>query len=167
MATITDAQGNYSIPGVPTGVSAPVLGFHDKGYRYHNSQYDDLIDIFLSPGETRAFDFSLVLLNQPAGEPQLSAAAISPGQVAPGQQVTFDVTARGGKGGLSTEVIATNPQLGRMVLMEPVGGDRYHATMTMPPETAVGDYAFAFFASSNSCYVNSVFPMVTLHVSQA
>jgi len=167
LATITDAEGRYTVPNVPTGESAPVLGFHDDGYRYHNSAFDDKIDIVLEPDQTYAFDFSLIRLNEPAGEPQLSDATMSPNQVAPGQQVTFEVTAKGGEGGLSPEVIAANPELGRMVLMEPVGGDRYRATVTIPPTTAPGDYAFAFFAASNACYVNSVFPMVTLHIVHA
>jgi len=167
LATITDAEGRYTVPNVPTGESAPVLGFHDDGYRYHNSAFDDKIDIVLEPDQTYAFDFSLIRLNEPAGEPQLSDATMSPNQVAPGQQVTFEVTAKGGEGGLSPEVIAANPELGRMVLMEPVGGDRYRATVTIPSTTAPGDYAFAFFAASNACYVNSVFPMVTLHIVHA
>lgn len=167
LATTTDADGRYTVSNVPAGKSAPVLGFHDDGYRYHNSQYDDKIDIVLKPGETYRFDFSLVRLNDPAGEPQLSDATISPTQVAPGQQVTFEVTAKGGKGKLSTEVIAANPKLGRMILMKSVGGDRYRATVTISPETATGDYSFAFYAASNACYVNSKFPMVTLHIVQA
>ncbi|MGI8404995.1 MAG: carboxypeptidase-like regulatory domain-containing protein [Thermomicrobiales bacterium] len=167
LATMTDADGRYTVPNVPAGKSAPVLGFHDDGYRYHNSQYDDKIDIVLKPGETYHFDFSLIRLNDPAGEPQLSDATISSTQVAPGQQVTFEVTAKGGKGNLSSEVIAANPQLGWMVLMKSVGGDRFRATVTIPSASAPGDYAFAFFAASNACYVNSVFPKVTVHITQS
>jgi len=167
LATITDAEGRYTVPNVPVGKSAPVLGFHDDGYRYHNSQYDDKIDIVLKPGETYRFDFSLIQLNDPAGEPQLSDATISSTQVAPGQQVTFEVTAKGGEGNLSSEVIAANPQLGWMVLMKSVGGDRFRATVTIPSASAPGDYSFAFFAASNACYVNSVFPKVTLHITQS
>ena len=166
LATITDADGHYTVANVPTGESAPVLGFHDAGYRYHNSEFDDKIDIVLEPGETYTFDFSLIPLNEPAGEPQLSDATISPDRVSPGEQVTFEVTAKGGEGGLSPEVIAANPQLGRMILMESVGGDRFRATITISPETPPGDYAFAFFAASNACYVNSEFPVVTLHIVQ-
>jgi len=167
LATITDADGRYAVPNVPAGESAPVLGFHDDGYRYHNSAFDDKIDIVLEPGQTYRFDFSLMRLDDPAGEPQLTDAAIGPDQATPGEQVTFEVTAKGGEGGLSPEVIAANPQLGQMVLMESVGGDRYRATVTISPETPPGDYPFAFFAASNACYVNSVFPMVTLHIGQA
>ena len=167
LATMTDANGRYTVLNVPVGESAPVLGFHDNGYRYHNSAFDDKIDIVLKPGETYRFDFSLVRLNDPAGEPQLTAATISPDHIAPGQQVTFEVTANGGKGKLSSEVIAANPKLGRMILMKSVGGDRYRATVTISPETPTGDYSFAFFAASNACYVNSKFPMVTLHIVQA
>jgi hypothetical protein len=54
-----------------------------------------------------------------------------------------------------------------MVLMEPVGGDRYRATVTIPSGSVPGDYSFAFFAASNACYANSVFPMVTLYIVQA
>lgn len=167
LATITDAEGRYTVTNVPAGKSAPVLGFHGGGYRYHNSQYDDKIDIVLKPGETYRFDFSLIRLNEPAGEPQLSDATISSTQVAPGQQVTFEVTAKGGKGNLSSEVIAANPQLGWMVLMKSVGGDRYRATVTIPSASAPGDYSFAFFAASNACYVNGVFPKITLHITQS
>jgi len=123
--------------------------------------------IVLKPGQTYRFDFSLIRLNDPAGEPQLSDAAISPDRVTPGEQVTFEVTVKGGEGGLSPEVIAASPRLGRMVLMEPVGGDRYRATVIIPSESVPGDYSFAFFAASNACYVNSVFPMVTLYIVQA
>jgi hypothetical protein len=165
LATTTDADGRYTVSNVPAGKSAPVLGFHDNGYRYHNSQYDDKIDIVLKPGETYRFDFSLIRLNDPAGEPQLSNATISSTQVAPGQHVTFEVTAKGSKGKLSTEVIASNPQLGWMVLMAPVGGDRYRATVTIPSSSAPGDYSFVFFAATNACYLNSVFPKVTLHIT--
>ena len=164
LATITDADGRYTVPNVPTGESAPVLGFHDGGYRYWNSEFDSKIDIVLEPGETYTFDFTLVPLNEPAGEPQLSNAAISPDRVSPGAEVTFEVTAKGGEGGLSPEVIAANPQVGRMILMESVGGDRFRAAFTISPETPPGDYAFAFFAASNACYVNSEFPVVTLHI---
>ena len=148
------------------GESAPVLGFHDAGYRYANSEFDYGLDIVLQPAETYTFDFSLFPLNQPAGEPQLSDAAISPDRVSPGDQVTFEVTAKGGEGGLSAEVIAANPQVGRMVLMEPVGGDRYRVAVAIPPETPLGDYAFGFFAASNACFVNSEFPEATLHIVQ-
>ena len=165
LATITDADGRYTVANVPTGESAPVLGFHDTGYRYHNSEFDDKIDIVLKPGQTYTFDFSLIPLNEPAGEPQLSNATISPDRVSPGAEVTFEVTAKGGKGGLSSEVIAANPQIGRMVLMKSVGGDRFRATVTISTETPPGDYAFAFFAASNACYVNSGFPVVTLRIA--
>lgn len=167
LATITDAEGRYTVPNVPAGKSAPVLGFHDDGYRYHNSAFDDKIDIVLKPGETYRFDFSLIRLNDAAGEPRLSEATMSPTQAAPGQQVTFEVTAKDGKGKLSTEVIASNPQVGWMVLMAPVGGDRYRATVTIPSSSAPGDYSFAFFAASNACYVNGVFPKITLHITQS
>ncbi len=166
LATITDADGRYTVANVPTGESAPVLGFHDAGYRYHNSEFDDKIDIVLEPGETYTFDFSLIPLNEPAGEPQLSNATISPDRVSPREQVAFEVTAKGGEGGLSAEVIAANPQLGRMILMESVGGDRFRATVTISPETPPGEYALAFFAASNACYVNSEFPMVTLSIGR-
>ena len=166
LAAITDADGRYTVANVPTGESAPVLGFHDAGYRYHNSEFDDKIDIVLEPGDTYTFDFSLIPLNEPAGEPQLSNATISPDRVSPGAEVTFEVTAKGGEGDLSAEVIAANPQVGRMVLMESVGGDRFRAMVKLSPETPPGDYAFAFFAASNACYVNSDFPVVTLHIVQ-
>ncbi len=166
LATMTDAEGRYNVTDVPTGESAPVLGFHDAGYRYANSEFDYGLDIVLEPGATYTFDFSLFPLNQPAGEPQLSDAAISPDRVSPGEQVTFEVTAKGGEGGLSAEVIAANPQLRRMILMESVGGDRYRVAVTIPSETPPGDYAFGFFAASNECFVNSEFPEVTLHIVQ-
>ncbi len=166
LATMTGADGRYTVANVPTGESAPVLGFHDGGYRYWNSEFDSKIDIVLEPGETYTFDFTLVPLNEPASEPHVSNAAISPDRVSPGAEVTFEVTAKGGEGGLSPEVIAANPQVGRMILMEPVGGDRFRATFTISPETPPGDYAFAFFAASNKCFVNSEFPVVTLHIVQ-
>lgn len=166
-AGITNADGRYTVPNVPSGTAVDVLGFHDDGYRYHNSRYDADTEFNLEPGETVTYDFGLALLNQPEGEPQLSNAVINPDRAQPGQEVTFEVTARNGAGGLSPEVIAASPELGWMVLMESVGDDRFRTTVTIPSETRPGDYAFAFFAASNECFVNSEFPMITLHVEQA
>src|SRR5262249_49183381 len=121
--------------------------------------------IVLQPGQTYTYDFAVKQLNDPAGEPEVNDPAMTPTQVTPGQQVTFELTARDGKGGLSDEVIAASPQLGRLALLKPIGGDRFPGGLTVPSDTAAGDYPFAFFAASNDCYDNHVFPMLTLHVS--
>lgn len=164
LAGITDAEGRYRVPNVPVGETVDVLGFHEGGYRYHNSDFDANTVFDLEPGQTVTYDFGLVRLNQPEGEPQLSDPVIDPQQAMPGEAVTFEVTAKGGQGGLSPEIIAANPGLGRMVLMESVGDDRFRTTFTIPSDASAGDYPFAFFAASNECFVNSEFPMVTLSI---
>ncbi len=166
LAAITDADGRYRVDNVPAGQPADVFGFHGDGYRYHNSRYDDHLEIVLEPGQTYTFNFSVKPLNDPSGEPEVRDPALFPMMAAPGQEVTFEVTASGGKGGLSDEVFAASPALGRLALLAPVGDDRFRGTLTVPPDTAPGDYPFAFFAASNDCYDNHTFPQVTLHVEQ-
>jgi len=161
---LTNAEGRYRVPDVPVGQNVDVLGFREGGYRYYNSLFDANLEFELNPGETVTHDFGLALLNQPEGEPQLSDEVIDPERVTPGEEVTFAVTAKNGKGGLSPEIIAANPEIGRMVLMESVGDDRFRTTVTISSDTAPGEYPFAFFAASKECFVNSEFPMVTLHV---
>jgi len=165
LSTITGADGRYTVNNVPAGQPADVFGFAGRGYRYHNSIYDDKLKIVLKPGETYTYNFTTFKLNDPAGEPQVSNPSISPDTAAPGQEVTLSLTARGGKGGLSDEVIAASPQLGRLALLVPAGGDRFSSSFTVPIGTAPGDYAFAFFAASNECYDNADFPKLTLHVT--
>jgi hypothetical protein len=165
LSTITGADGRYSVNNVPAGEPADVLGFTGRGYRYHNSIYDDKLKIVLKPGETYTYIFATFKLNDPAGEPQVSNPSISPDTAAPGQEVTLSLTARGGKGGLSDEVIAASPQLGRLALLVPAGGDRFSSSFAIPAGTPPGDYAFAFFAASNECYDNADFPKLTLHVT--
>jgi hypothetical protein len=165
LATITGDDGTYTVKNIPAGQPADVFGFHGGGYRYHNSIYDDNLHIVLQSGQTFVFNFSVFQLNDPAGEPSVSNAAISPASAAPGQSVTFSVSASGGKGGLSDEIIAASPPIGRMVLLAPSGGDTFKGTFTVPAGTPTGDYAFAFFAASNECYDNHTFPVVALHVS--
>lgn len=167
LAGITDAEGRYTVPNVPVGETVDVLGFREGGYRYYNSLFDADMEFTLEPGQTLTHDFGLALLNEPEGEPQLTDAVIDPQRVAPGEEVSFEVTATGGEGGLSPEIIAANPDIGRMVLMESVGDDRYRTTVTFSNDVPPGDYAFAFFAASVECYVNSEFPMVTLHIEDA
>ena len=167
LATITGADGRYTVTNVPAGQPADVFGFYGGGYRYHNSIYDDGLHIVLQPGQTFTFNFSVYQLHDPAGEPQVSNSSITPLTAAPGQTVTFGLTASGGKGGLSDEVIAASPTLGRMALLAPAGGGDYRGTLTVPAGTPPGDYPFAFFAASNDCYDNHVFPQLTLHVAAA
>jgi len=166
LAAITDPDGHYRVDNVPAGQPADVFGFHEGGYRYHNSRYDDHLEIVLEPGQTYPYDFTVRQLNDPSGEPEVRDPALSPMMAAPGQEVTFEVTARGGKGGLSDEVFAASPALGRLALLTPIGGDRFRGTLIVPPDTAPGDYPFAFFAASNDCYDNHTFPQLTLHVEQ-
>ncbi len=166
LAAITDPDGRYRVDNVPAGQPADVFGFHEGGYRYHNSRYDDHLEIVLEPGQTYTYDFTVRQLNDPSGEPEVRDPALSPMMAAPGREVTFEVTARGGKGGLSDEVFAASPQLGRLALLVSVGDDRFRGTLTVPPDTAPGDYPFAFFAASNDCYDNHTFPQLTLHVEQ-
>lgn len=164
LAGITDAAGRYTVANVPVNATVDVLGFHEDGYRYHNSLFDANTEFDLEPGQTATYDFGLAQLNQPAGEPRLSDPVIDPERVMQGEEVTFAVTAKNGQGGLSPEIIAASPEMGQMVLMKPVGDDRYRTTVTITSETPPGDYPFAFFAASVECFVNSEFPMVTLHV---
>lgn len=165
-AGITDEEGRYTVSNVPAGQEVDVLGFREGGYRYHNSDFDANTVFTLDEDETATYDFTLALLDQPEGEPKLSDPVIDPMTVRPGEDVTFAVTARNGAGGLSPEIIAANPEIGRMVLMESVGDDRFRTTVTFGNDTAPGDYPFAFFAASVECFVNSEFPMVTLSIGE-
>lgn len=165
-AAITDENGRYTVSNVPAGVPAPTFGFHDGGYRYNNSVFDDNLDIELEPGETYTYDFSLRTL-PPEGQPEVSEPAIAPEIAAPGETVTFGLTASDGEGGLSPEVFAANPEIGRLVLLKPADGENeYSAEFTVPPDTPSGEYTFAFFTASNACYVNGQFPTLTLTVTQ-
>lgn len=165
LSTITGGDGRYTVNNVPAGKPADVFGFTGRGYRYHNSIYDDNLNIVLKPGETYTYDFTTFQLNDPAGEPQVANPSISTDTVAPGQRVTFTLSASGGKGGLSDEVFAVSPQLGRLALLAPAGGDTFSSSFTVPAGTPPGDYEFAFFAASNECYDNAVFPKLILHVT--
>ncbi len=167
LTAITDADGRYTVPNVPAGESAPVFGFHDDGYRYRASSFDDNLSINLEPGETYTYDFSLVELNEPENEPRLSDPSLAPDTAASGETVTFELTARNGAGGLSPEIFAANPDIGRLVLLKPTDEqDRYRAEFTIPADTPPGDYPFVFFAASNKCYVNGEFPMLTVTVTE-
>src|SRR5262245_44085921 len=165
LSTITGADGRYTVNNVPAGQPADVFGFAGRGYRYHNSIYDDKLKIVLKPGETYTYNFATFKLNDPGGEPQVTNPSISSGTAAPGQEVTLSLTARGGTGGLSDEVIAASPQLGRLALLVAAGGDRFSSSFAIPAGTPPGDYEFAFFAASNECYDNADFPKLTLHVT--
>ncbi|MDQ2998879.1 MAG: carboxypeptidase-like regulatory domain-containing protein, partial [Chloroflexota bacterium] len=165
LATITGADGRYTVNNVPAGKPADVFGFTGRGYRYHNSIYDDNLKIVLKPGETYTYDFKTFQLNDPAGEPQVANPTVSTDTVAAGQKVTFSLKASGGKGGLSDEVFAASPQLGRLALLVPAGGDTFSSSFTVPAGTPPGDYEFAFFAASNECYDNADFLKLTLHVT--
>lgn len=166
LTAITDADGRYTVPNVPAGEPAPVFGFHDGGYRYRASSFDDGLDIVLEPGETYTYDFSLVELDEPENEPTLGDPSLAPDTAAPGETVTFELTASNGAGGLSPEIFAANPEIGQLVLLEPADEqDRYRAGLTIPADTPPGDYPFEFFAASNECYVNGEFPMLTLTVT--
>ncbi len=163
-AGITDADGQYTVTNVPAGETVDVLGFREGGYRYYNSLFDADTEFTLESGETVTHDFGLVLLDQPEGEPELSDPVIDPERAMPGEEVAFEVTATGGQGGLSPEIIAANPEIGRMVLMESVGDDRFRTTVTFSDDIPPGDYPFAFFAASMECFVNREFPTVTLTI---
>ncbi len=166
LASITGGDGRYIVRDVPAGQPADVFGFHGGGYRYHNSIYDDNLHIVLKPGQTYIYDFTVRQLNDPAGEPEVGCPSITPATARPGETVTFGLMARGGKGGLSDEVMAASPKLRRLVLLTPVGGDNFRGSLTIPADTPPGDYPFAFFAASNECYDNRVFPELTLRVTK-
>lgn len=163
---VSDEEGRYAVDNIPAAEAEEVdlLGFREGGYRYHNSRYDADTLFTLEPGETISYDFTLTPL--PAeGQPEVSDPLIDPQQAAPGEEVTFAVTARGGAGGLSNEVLAASPALGRMVLMEQGAGDRWSTSWTVPEDVEGGEYAFAFVAVSNECYDNGEFPRLTLTIA--
>lgn len=164
LAAITDQDGRYTVRNVPAGEEVGVIGFYGHGYRYHNSIYDDNLRITLRPGQTFTYDFATYNLHDPAGEPQVNNPSIVPAAAAPGTKVRFSVTARGGKGGPSDEVVAVSPEIGRLVWLQSTGGDTYQADFTIPEGTRPGEYRFVFIAASNECYDNSTFPMLTLRV---
>ncbi len=165
LTAITGADGRYTVPNVPAGESAPVFGFHDDGYRYRASSFDDNLNINLEPGETFTYDFAVREHDEPEGQPEVSSPSISSKTATPGETVTFGLTARGGEGGLSPEVFAASPKLGRLVLLKSAGGDRFRAEFTIPADTPRGDYPFAFFAASKKCYDPEVFPRLALRVT--
>ncbi len=165
-STITGADGRYTVNNVPANKPADVFGFTGRGYRYHNSIYDDNLKIVLKPGEVYTYNFTTYQLNDPAGEPQVANPTVSSESVAAGQQVTFTLSASGGKGGLSDEVFAASPQLGRLALLTPAAGGVFSSVFTVPAGTPPGDYEFAFFAASNECYDNALFPKLTLRVTK-
>ncbi len=165
LAAITDANGRYTVPNVPAGEPAPVFGFHEGNYLYRNSAFHDDLNINLEPGETFTYDFAVREHDEPEGQPEVSSPSISSKTATPGETVTFGLTARGGEGGLSPEVFASSPKLGRLVLLKSAGGDRFRAEFTIPADTPRGDYPFAFFAASRECYDPEVFPRLTLRVT--
>ena len=166
-ATITDADGRYTVHGVPAGEPAAILGFHEHNYRYHNSRYDADFVPRLEPGQTITYDFTARQLADPAGQPIVSDPVINTGTARPGDRVQFELTVTGGEGGLSDEVFASSPRLGRIAWLQAAGGDRFRGELTIPSDTAPGDYPFAFFAASNKCYDPERFPTRVLHVESA
>jgi len=163
-AAKTGPDGRYAVPGVPAGEPAAVLGFHEGNYRYHNSRYDAGVVPMLTPGQTFEYDFAVRQLDDPAGQPQVSEPALMPDAVRAGDTVEFELTVRGGKGGLSDEVFAASPELGRLAWLKPVGADRYRATLIVPRDTPPGEYPFAYFAASDQCYDPAAFPTRVLRV---
>lgn len=166
-AAITDADGRYTVRGVPAGEPAAILGFHEHNYRYHNSRYDAGFVPRLEPGQTITYNFTARQLADPAGQPIVSDPVIGTGTVRPGDRVQFELTVTGGEGGLSDEVFASSPRLGRIAWLQAAGGDRFRGELTIPSDTAPGDYPFAFFAASNKCYDPERFPTRVLHVESA
>lgn len=166
-AAITDADGRYTVHGVPAGEPAAILGFHEHNYRYHNSRYDANFVPRLQPGQTITYDFTARQLSDPAGQPIVSDPVISTGTARPGERVQFELTVTGGEGGLSDEVFASSPRLGRIAWLRAVGGDRFRGELIIPSDTVPGDYPFAFFAASNKCYDPERFPTRVLHVESA
>ena len=162
--TKTGPDGRYDVPSVTAGEPAAILGFHEGNFRYHNSRYDANVVPRLTPGQTFQYDFAVLQLDDPAGQPQVSDPVLMPEAVRPGDTVEFGLTVRGGKGGLSDEVFAASPELGRLAWLRPVGDDRYRATLAIPPDTPPGEYPFAFFAASNECYDPALFPTRVLRV---
>ena len=163
-AAVTGPDGRYVVPDVPANEPAAVLGFHEGNYRYHNSRYDANVVPRLTPGQTFEYDFAVSQLNDPAGQPQVSDPALMPDAVRPGETVEFGLTVRGGRGGLSDEVFAASPELGRIAWLKPVGDDRYRATLAIPRDILPGEYPFAYFAASNECYDPALFPTRVLRV---
>ncbi len=165
LAAKTDEKGRYTVPDVPADAPAPVFGFREGGYRYNNSSFNDKLDIRVEPDETYTYDFQLQPLDERGGEPRISKPSIAPARVRPGQEVTvrLDVP-RGGRGGLSDEVFAASPKLGRLALLDGRVGGTFTASLTVPPDTPPGDYPVAFFAASNEGLNPRRFPTRTLRV---
>ncbi len=163
-AAITGPDGRYVVPEVPANEPAAILGFHENNYRYHNSQFDRSVVPRLRPGQTIDYDFQVRRL-PPRGQPEVTDAAIATTTARPGQTVEFALTVtKPGEGGLSQEVFAASPKMGRVAWLRPAGGNRFRGTVTVPPDTPPGEYPFAFFAASNQCYDPEQFPRRTLRV---
>lgn len=163
-AAITGPDGRYVVPEVPANKPAAILGFHENNYRYHNSQFDRNVVPRLQPGQTVNYDFQVRRL-PPAGQPEVTDAAIDTDTARPGQTVEFGLTVtKPGAGGLSQEVFASSPKLGRLAWLRPAGGQRFRGVLTIPRDTPPGMYPFAFFAASNQCYDPEKFPRRMLRV---
>jgi len=164
-AAVTGPDGRYVVPDVPANEPAAVLGFHEGNYRYHNSRYDAGVVPRLEPGQTFDYDFTVLELDDPAGQPEVRDPAIGTRTARPGDTVQFALTVvEGGEGGLSEEVFAASPELGRVAWLRSDGGNRFRGELTIPPDAKPGDYEFAFFAASNKCYDPERFPRRTLRV---
>ena len=163
-AAITGPDGRYVVPEVPANEPAAILGFHENNYRYHNSQFDRNVVPRLQPGQTIDYDFEVQRL-PPGGQPEVTDAAIGTTTARPGQTVEFGLSVtKPGRGGLSQEVFAASPKLGRVAWLRPAEGNRFRGTLTVPPDTPPGEYPFAFFVASNECYDPEQFPRRTLRV---
>lgn len=163
-AAITGPDGRYVVVNVPAGEPASILGFHENNYRYHNSRFDAGVVPRVKPGETVEYDFTVLELNDPAGQPEVSNPAIGTTTARPGDRVEFALTVTGGEGGLSEEVFASSPKLGRVAWLRPIGGNRYRGSLAIPRDTPPGEYPFAYFAASNKCYDPEKFPLRVLRV---
>lgn len=163
-AAVTGPDGRYVVPEVPAGEPAAILGFHENNYRYHNSRFDADVVPRLQPGETFDYDFTVRKL-EPRGQPEVTDAAIGTETARPGDTVEFGLTVtEGGEGGLSEEVFAASPELGRVAWLRPAEGNRFRGALTIPRDTPPGDYQFAFFAASKKCYDPETFPRRVLRV---
>jgi hypothetical protein len=168
LATETDGQGLFVLDGVATGRYVDAFGFAPGYYYYHG------FPLRLRPGIAARYSFQLAAQTSGGQTPRVEWVSIGAGAGAAGRAATvragpgaaITVTARvtPGQAGLSNEVMAASPALGRLILLHPIGHHLYRGSLTLPPGTALGRYAFRVLAAGQDCVETPTYPVVTVVV---
>lgn len=161
-AALTDANGDYRFDDVPPMARIWVIVFR-AGWTYLLRNDQDVL-----AGRTTRVDFGLTPEADPPLVPTLSDPRISVNSAEPGQEVTFSMTFRRGSDvPLSDEILVASPQLGRMILLDPIGNDRYSATWRVPNDLPDGIYDWHFVGTDEACREPSSFPVLQLAITRS